>query len=178
MAKHATRKFGTLLLVKKALIPAFITAMVIMILYSLLGAIKSDFLTSLNATLIVFASFGSSAILLFMSPRSRDSSIGKFARSYLIATLLGAGSYLLLPYLHTIVVAGIATFVISILLYVTNNVHPPAVGIMLAFILFRIEAVGAILVLSGVVLLVAMRMILEKYLYRIDKDLERIYASR
>ncbi len=157
-----------------AILPGLVTAVVVMLLYWLLYVINSNFLYSETSSVLLFASFGSSAFLMFMAPYSKTARPSKFVKSYLLATAMGSVGYAFIGAVSIFLVTGIMMFLLSVLLFITRSEHPPAIGIMLAFVFYRVDVYGILVVVSGVAFLLAIRMLLSKYLYRADFMLDRM----
>jgi CBS-domain-containing membrane protein len=157
-----------------AILPGLVTALVVMLLYWLLYVINSNFLYSETSSVLLFASFGSSAFLMFMAPYSKTARPSKFVKSYLLATAMGSVGYALIGAVSIFLVIGILMFLLSVLLFITGSEHPPAIGIMLAFVFYRVDVYGILVVISGVAFLLAVRMLLSRYLYRTDLRLDRM----
>ena len=155
-----------------ALLPALVTAVVVTLLYGILWVLGIAFLSS-GSSIVLFTAFGASAFLLFTAPHSPASRLDKFVKSYIIAAILGPIGYLLAGFVTVFIAIGIMVFVMSALLYATRSEHPPAIGIMLAFIIYRIDIYGALLVVLGVLIIITARLLIGKRLYAIDMDIEK-----
>jgi CBS-domain-containing membrane protein len=158
-------------LLRLTIVPALITAIIVAVLYGTLTLLNYDLFSS-SSSVLLFASFGSSAFLLFMIPHSRAANIGRFAKSYIIAIVLGPIGYVLAALAGLPLATGIMMFIMSTLLYTTHSEHPPAIGAMLAFILYRIDVYGIFIVLFGIVLFVSFHKVFEKYIYQIGIEIE------
>lgn len=158
-------------LIKNRIIPALLTALSVSILTFILYSVNFDISHGAGSSAILFASFGTSAFVLFMMPRSKAATISKFVKSYVISTLLGVVGFFLLDLLPLYVVAGIVIFFLAILLFITRSEHPPSVGIAMAFVLFRVDLFGVLIVALAVVILLFLRIVLEKSVYIMEKDI-------
>lgn len=165
-------KYGRNVLVKNKIVPAILTAIAVSVLVYVLYHINFDVLYGHGASAILFASFGSSAFLLFMTPRSKSARVSAFVKSYLLSALIGAFGFYSIPFMPLYVIAGIVVFAVSMLMYVLDIMHPPAVGIAVAFILYRISGFyGVLIVLIGIAIFVFIRLVLERFVFVAEKDI-------
>lgn len=58
--------------------------------------------------------------------------------------------------------AGIVIFIVSFLLFETDSEHPPAIGIAVAFMLFKIPIYGILTLIAGMFILVIAKYIMQK----------------
>jgi CBS-domain-containing membrane protein len=157
---------------KNSIIPIILTALTVSILVLLLEYLNFDLHYGNGSSVIIFASFGVSAYLLFMLPRSRVSKIRGFVKSYIFAIIAGILGFYMLGFLPIYVVAGIVVFLVSVMISIGNALHPPAVGISLAFVFFSIGVDGIAVVLLGMLILLFLRLVLERFIYTVEKDIE------
>ena len=61
----------------------------------------------------------------------------------------------------------------TIVLVLAKAEHPPAVGIAVAFVLYNVGIMGILVVILGMLLLIAMRILLEKAVYAMEHDVDR-----
>lgn len=172
MMKRASRRRRYATLKSKA-IPGILAALATSILIFILYYVNFDISYGAGASAIIFASFGASAFILFMTPRARSARVGSFIKSYVLAAVLGIAGLYAVSFIPFYVAAGVVVFLLSMLMYATDSDHPPAIGIALAFILYRIDIVGALLVIIGVALLLFLRLVLEKFVYLVEEDVVR-----
>ncbi len=59
--------------------------------------------------------------------------------------------------------AGIIIFLVSFLLFETDSEHPPALGIAIAFLIFRISSAGILVLIVGIIILVLFKMLLQRF---------------
>ncbi len=149
---------------KRVVIPAFLTALSIAIVVYLLVSFGFDIKYGSGSSLIVFASLGSSAFIMFMTPKSKAAKSSKFAKSYLLAGLIGYASYLIAAYTGVYIGFFIGVFIMSILMYLLKAEHPPAVGVVLVFIMFKIGILGIILIVASVIFLLAIKYLFNRVL--------------
>lgn len=166
--RRSNGKFAHL---KNNLIPIMLTAIAVSILVLLLNYLNFDLHYGNGSSAIIFASFGVSAYLLFVLPRSRTSKISGFVKSYIFAMIAGLLGFYMLGFVPVYVVAGIVVFLVSVMISVGNAFHPPAIGISLAFVLFRIGVYGAFIVIFGMLILLFLRLVLEKSIYTAEKNI-------
>ena len=155
---------------KNKVTPAILAALSTAILTYVLYYVNFDLSYGQGASAILFASFGSSAFILFMTPRSKSAKISRFVKSYALAAILGALGLYLVYVMPLFAAVGIIVLILSLLMYALDSSHPPAVGIALAFVLYRMEIYGVLIVILGVMLLLFLRIVLERFVYIIEED--------
>jgi len=155
--RSARHKFNR----KHILIPAIITTFVLVLLIFILNGVNSDLRTS-GYSAIIFTSFAASAFIMFMTPYARASDVKRFVLSYLLAGILGELGYLLTSIIGFYGALGLTLLLMALLLFETDNVHPPAMGVALAFVIFRVSYPGLIVLAFGIVVLSAIRMLMER----------------
>ena len=160
------------------IIPAFTVALSMTLLVVVLNTLNFDLERGIGASAIIFASFAGSAFTLFMVPRVKAASTKRFLKSYFIGGTLGLIGYVLLPYLRIYAVILLMMFACSLLLIITDSMHPPAMGMLFAFILYDIGYSGIVVVISGVAVLVIVRLVLEKLVFELENDVERLERKR
>lgn len=104
---------------------------------------------------IIFACFGSSAFIVYVSPRSEQASMANILGAYPLAGFFGYATigYLLPhlnfdPHLNYAIAGGFAVGVTILAMLITGFRHAPAGGAALAFVLKPTE-VGAVFFLIG-----------------------------
>ena len=162
--------------IRNRILPAAMTALSIAIVAYMLHVASLDILQASGLSVLIFASFASSAFVLFMTPRSRAAFPKKFVKSYFVAALVGYAGLLLTQPLGLYVAAFIVIFLVSLLLPLIRAEHPPAVGIAFAFLIFRVGISGIVTVILGVALLIFVRYFLERAVYLIEEEVEDVEA--
>lgn len=146
---------------RHVLIPVIITTVALILLIFILNSVNSDLRTS-GESAIIFTSFASSAFIMFMAPYSKPSSIRRFAASYIMAGIFGEIGYLLVPLSGFYVAVTFTIFMMALLLFETDSIHPPAMGAALAFVIFQVSYPGLIILASGIVVLGALKEMVER----------------
>ncbi len=154
-------------------ISAIMTAISLMALVAVLKYLNLSLIHGVGYSAIIFASFGGSAFLLFMMPNEKASDTRRFVKSYIIGGVIGVISSFILQYLGVFVAVGISIFVASVLFAKTDSMHPPGIGLVFAFILYKVDYPSIILVVAGVAIMVVVKLFLEKAAFIIEKDIER-----
>ena len=108
-----------------------------------------------------------------MMPNEKASDTRRFVKSYIIGGVIGVISSFILQYLGVFVAVGISIFVASVLFAKTDSMHPPGIGLVFAFILYKVDYPSIILVVAGVAIMVVVKLFLEKAAFIIEKDIER-----
>jgi CBS-domain-containing membrane protein len=156
------------------LIPALLVGISLMALVAALSYMNLDLRYGAGYSTVIFASFGGSAFLLFMMPKSKASSIKRFIKSYMIAGIMGAMGYYILQYFGMYIAVGVIMFMSSVILVKMDSMHPPAMGIAFAFILYHIDYLGVLIIASSVIIMVLIRIVLERAAFIVEKDFEEI----
>ncbi|MCL4398410.1 MAG: HPP family protein [Candidatus Parvarchaeota archaeon] len=144
------------------LIPLLITSFVIVLLIFILNRVNFDIREISGASALIFTSFASSAFILFLMPYSKAAKRTRFVKSYIIAGVFGYTGFFLSRFVNFYIMAGIIIFVVSLLLFETDSEHPPAIGIAVAFMIFKIPIYGILTLIAGIFILVAARYIMQK----------------
>ncbi len=176
MKKYDYKK--TEVILKNKVTPAVLAALAIVILTYVLYYLGFDLQYGIGSSAILFASFGSSAFVLFLMPRSKAAAIDAFVKSYLLAAALGLVGFYMLGILPLYLVSGIILLALALMMYMSSAEHPPAVGIAMAFILYKIDIYGVLVVALGVVVLIFLRFVLERFVYILEKDLIKDVETR
>lgn len=145
------------------IIPLVLTSLVVVFLIFVLHEINFDIRKVSGASAIIFTSFASSAFIMFLMPYSKSAKRMRFVKSYLIAGIFGYIGFFASDFINFYIVTGVVMFVVSLLLFETDSEHPPAVGIAVAFLLFKIPIYGILTLVAGVAILVAAKTILQKF---------------
>ncbi len=172
MARTNKRKSSTVL--NNRIIPAVLAALAVSILIFILYYVNFDVLYGIGASAVLFASFGASAFILFLTPRAKSARLKSFVESYVVGAFIGALGFYLSAILPLYVVAGIIVFLLSSLMIVADAPHPPAIGIALAFVLYKIDVYGIFIVILGLVILLFLRVVLERFVFVVERDVERL----
>ncbi|MDE1825125.1 MAG: HPP family protein [Candidatus Micrarchaeota archaeon] len=146
---------------RNVLIPLFLATGTTLLLVFILSVVNSN-LTANGDSAIIFTSFAASSFIIFMMPNSSSSNTGKFILSYLIGGIVGELGYLSLPYIGLFSAVAAVLFFTSLLLFKTNNMHPPAMGAALAFVIFHVSYAGLLVLASGIIVLSAIKICAEK----------------
>lgn len=143
-------------------IPLIATSFVVVLLIFILHEINFDIREISGASALIFTSFASSAFILFLMPYSKAAKKTRFVKSYLIAGFFGYIGFFLSSFINFYIIAGIVIFIVSFLLFETDSEHPPAIGIAVAFMIFRIPIYGILTLIAGIIILVAAKYIMQK----------------
>lgn len=154
---------------KKKVTPALLAGLAVSILIFILYYVNSEI--NYGASAILFAAFGASAFILFMTPKLKSARPGTFIKAYVLGGIIGVIGFYVSALLPFWLVAGAAVFVLSLLMYAADSPHPPAIGIALAFVLYKIDVLGILIVMLGVVILLLLRFVLERFVFIIEKDI-------
>ena len=160
--------------IRNNIIPAVLTALSLSVLVYILHLVSFELRYGNGSAAIVFASFSASAFILFMTPRSKAAKTSKFVKSYFLGAILGFLGFLLTPVIGTYVTFFAIILVLSLLLIALRAEHPPGVAIAFAFLLYHIDYIGVIVVVIGVIIMLFIRLFLEKAVYVIEGDVEML----
>lgn len=141
--------------------PALFTSLSVVMLIAMFDYANYDLSRKSGASAILFASFASSAFLMFMLPDLKPAKMARFVRSYLIGGAMGAIGFTLLPFIGAYLSVGVILFATALLLMWTDSMHPPAMGLALAFIVYDVGYTGMVIAGIGVVMLLVMKWIID-----------------
>jgi hypothetical protein len=147
---------------KHILIPTLLTTIALLVLIGALEGVNLDLRSSVGYSAIIFTSFASSAFILFITPYARSSSVKRFVLSYAIGSIVGEIGYLLIGAIGFYAASALVVFTVALLLFETDNAHPPAIGLAFAFVIFKVDYVGLLIVVIGVVVLALIKIAIEK----------------
>jgi CBS-domain-containing membrane protein len=132
----------------KKIINSLAAGITIALVIIIVQSVNFGALYGFGSSAVIFASIGSSAFILFVMPKSRAANKTALVISYSFAGIVGYFAYILSVYFGIALAAAIAITAVSSLMVVSKQEHPPAVGLALAFVLYRIDAWGILLVIS------------------------------
>ncbi len=145
------------------IIPLLSTSLIIVFLIFALHEINFDIREISGASALIFTSFTSSAFIMFLMPYSKAAKRSRFIKSYLIAGIFGYIGFLSTKFINFYLVTAVLIFFVSLLMFETDSEHPPALGIAVAFLLFKIPIYGILTLMAGMAILVTGRTILQKF---------------
>jgi len=143
-------------------IPLVVSSLVVVLLIFILHQVNFDIREISGASAVIFTSFASSAFILFLMPYSKAAKKTRFIKSYLIAGFFGYIGFFLSKFINFYLIAGIIIFIVSFLLFETDSEHPPAIGIAVAFMIFRVPIYEILTLAVGIAILVAAKYIMQK----------------
>ncbi|MGC8538120.1 MAG: HPP family protein [Candidatus Micrarchaeia archaeon] len=164
-AEHRLRNVG---------IPALLAALSMLVVAYALHYMNFDIAQGNASGPLIFASMGASAFILFMTPRAKAAHISKFAKSYTCAGLVGYFGFMIRPFIGMYASLTAVVLIATIVLVLAKAEHPPAVGIAVAFVLYNVGAMGILVVILGMLLLIVMRILLEKAVFVMEHDVDRL----
>ena len=165
---------------RNRVVPAILASLSITLIVVIFGFINFDARYGMGASAILFSSFASSAFILFLVPKSNAAKLPKFIKSYVIGGSVGLLGILTAIYtsLPLYVITAIFIFITIMLMVLTKSEHPPGVGIAFAFILYHIDFFGIFIVILGILMLIFVRVVLEKLVFVVEKDISYLEHKR
>ena len=158
--------------IRNGLLPALMAAISIVVIMYVIKYFNFDFLYGNGSSEIIFASFASSAFILFMMPRSRSAQPSKFLKSYFIAAGMCYLGFVLIPFVPEYLLFTLILFFGILLLIATRSEHAPAMAILFAFLLFKVGPLGVIVIIVSAFLLLFLRIVMENSVFILE-GLER-----
>ncbi len=155
--------------ISKKLVNSIAAGLTIGIIIMILQLVHFNLAYGFGSSAIIYSSVGSSAFILFVMPKSRAAKSSALIYSYMMAGVAGYLSYSLLQYVGLAAASVVAVSLTGALMVVFKKEHPPSVGLALAFVLFRIDVYGVLLVISLGFLIVGISYVLNFFI----KDAER-----
>ncbi len=159
---------------KKALVPALMLGFTVAFLTFLLNLAEHVLIISLGAKFLIFASFGSSAFIMYMMPENESARLGKFVKSYLAAGIIGFLCTFLVPYIGLFYAIAVVEAVIALTLVSIGAKHPPAAAIGIVFLINRVGIYGILIIIVGVLTVSILTTLLHKLFYEAEKELKKI----
>jgi len=159
---------------KKSIIPAILLGITVAFLSFLLDITEHELIISSSSKLLIFASFGSSAFIMYMMPESDSAHVDKFVKSYLAAGIIGFISTLIVPYIGLFYSIAVAETFIAIVLIVIKAKHPPAAAIGIVFLLSSVGLYGIIIIIVGIVTISVMTKVLMKTVSKAEVEIKKI----
>lgn len=161
---------------RNSVVPAILAAGSISIIVAIFGFIKFDIRYGVGVSAILFSAFAASAFILFLMPKSNSARLTKFIKSYIIGSIVGyigitTATAMQLPLYIT---TAVFIFITIALMVATRSEHAPGVAIAFAFILYHIDIYGILVVALGVVILLVVRVVLEKAIFVLEEDITYI----
>lgn len=145
------------------------------ILTFLLNIAEHVLIISLGAKFLIFASFGSSAFLMYLMPENDSAKVSKFVKSYIAAGIIGLLCTFLVPYISIFYSIAVVETAIAITLVGIRAKHPPAAAIGIVFLIFRVGFYGILIIVIGVATVCILTTLLNKAYYEAEKEVRRIH---
>lgn len=155
-------------------VPAVLAALSMLIVAYALHYVNFDVAHGSASGILIFASMGASAFILFMTPRSKAAHVSKFAKSYIAASIIGYFGFAIKPFVGIYASLTLVMLIATIALVLARAEHPPAVGIAVAFVLYNVGFGGILVVVLAMLLLISIRIVLEKAVFAIERDVGRL----
>lgn len=158
LTHRAYRKFKHRKNKHNVLIPIILVTIVLLILVFMLDILDVGLDKNFGSSAIIFTSFASSTFIMFMMPYSKSASPRRFVKSYSIATVFGYIGLLLMSYLGIYIATVIVVFLTALLMFETDSEHPPAMGLLFAFVLYHVGFLSVFVVITGVAIIALLHM--------------------
>ncbi len=159
---------------RNVIVPAVLAALSMLIVAYALHYMDFDIAHGNASGILIFASMGASAFILFITPRSKAAHVSKFAKSYIAAGIVGYFGFAIKPLVGIYASLTIVMFIATMVLVLARAEHPPAVGIAVAFVLYNVGLGGILVVVLAMLLLIVIRIVLEKAVFVIGHDVDRL----
>ena len=163
--------------VKSAVIPSILLGITLSIFSALFFALRDYLIILADAKYLIFASFGSTAFIMYLMPKSPSAKISKFAKSYVAASLIGYAGLYIAGYLGIFAAIAIVETFIAITMVALKAEHPPAAAIGLVFTINRVGPAGILLIIIGIFTISGLTIILKKTLHAAEHE-ESVIHSR
>ena len=140
----------------------------------LLNLAEHVLIISLGAKFLIFASFGSSAFIMYMMPENDSARVSKFVKSYVAAGIIGFLCTFLVPYIGLFYAIAVVETAIGITLGGIGAKHPPAAAIGIVFLINRVGIYGILIIIVGVATISILTTILNKAFSEAKKEIKKI----
>jgi CBS-domain-containing membrane protein len=165
---------GYVKIVKNTIIPALLLGITLAILVFLLYLLRDYLIIIEDAKYLIFASFGSSAFIMYMMPESSSSRISKFAKSYVAASLIGYSGLYMSGFLGVFATIAIVETLIAIVMVSLKAEHPPAAAIGIVFTINRVGLAGILIIVIGVITVSLLSLFLKKAVILAKEEEEKM----
>ncbi|MGC8514568.1 MAG: HPP family protein [Thermoplasmata archaeon] len=159
--------------VKNTLIPSILLGITISTLSALLYILRNELIIISESKFLIFASFGSTAFIMFLMPSSPSARIDKFVKSYTIAAVIGLFGFYAYPVLGIFFDLAIIETLIALALVSARAMHPPAAAIGIVFAIGRIGLYGVAVIALGILTIVVLRIVLDKIVMVTEEELSK-----
>ena len=163
---------------RNKVIPSLFAGVTLAVLVYIMSYVRFDLRYGTGSSIVIYASFAASTFILFVTPYARAARIHRFVGSYLLAGIIGFASFYVRDYLGLYLATAIVVFLMSLAMIETRVQHPPAIGIAFAFVLFHVNYIGVAIVALGVIIILGMRIILESFVFELDKGAKRLIKEK
>ena len=163
--------------VKSAVIPSILLGITLSIFSALFFALRDYLIILVDAKYLIFASFGSTAFIMYLMPKSPSANISKFAKSYVAASLIGYAGLYISGYLGIFAAIAIVETFIAITMVALKAEHPPAAAIGLVFTINRVGVAGILLIIIGILTISGLTIILNKTVHVAEQE-ESVIRSK
>jgi CBS-domain-containing membrane protein len=157
--------------VKNTLIPSILLGITISTLSALLYLLRNELIIISESKFLIFASFGSTAFIMFLMPASPSAKIDKFVKSYTIAAIIGLFGFYAYPVLGVFFDLAMIETLIALALVEARAMHPPAAAIGIVFAIGRVGLYGIAVIALGILTIVALRIVLDKIVIVTEEEL-------
>ena len=164
--------------VKSAVIPSILLGITLSIFSALFFALRDYLIILADAKYLIFASFGSTAFIMYLMPKSPSAKISKFAKSYVAASLIGYAGLYIAGYLGIFAAIAIVETFIAITMVALKAEHPPAAAIGLVFTINRVGAAGILLIIIGILTISGLTMVLKKTVHVAEHEESEIRSRK
>lgn len=154
----------------KKLVNSIAAGVTIGLIVLIMQFVHFDSTYGLGSSAIIYASVGASAFILFVMPKSRAAAKASVITSYIIAGFVGYFSYYSSAYIGLAAAAALAVGLTGIFMVLSNKEHPPAAGLALAFVLFKVGLAGVLLVILLGFLIVGIAYVLSIFIRDVEKE--------
>ncbi|MDE1851373.1 MAG: HPP family protein [Candidatus Micrarchaeota archaeon] len=162
LTQEAYRKFKHMRNKHNVLIPILLVTVVLLVLVFMLDIVDVGLDRNFGSSAIIFTSFASSTFIMFMMPYTKSASPKRFVKSYAIATVFGYLGLLLISYFGIYLATVVVVFLTALFLFETDSEHPPAMGLLFAFVLYHVGILSAFVIVSGVLIIAVLHIAMTK----------------
>ncbi|MCL5017893.1 MAG: HPP family protein [Candidatus Parvarchaeota archaeon] len=155
----------------KKIINSIAAGVTIGLIVLIMESLRFDHTYGLGSSAIIYASIGASAFILFVMPKSRAAAKSAVTISYIIAGFVGYFSYYSSTYIGLAAAAALTVGLTGVFMVLSGKEHPPAVGLALAFVLFKVGLAGVLLVILLGFLIVGISYVLGIFIKDVEKEI-------
>ncbi len=162
--------------VKNTFVPSIFLGITISAVSVLLFILRNELVIVSDGKFLIFASFGSTAFIMYLMPSSPTAKIDKFVKSYAIASVIGLFGFYAYPVLGTFFDLAIVETLIALALVSLKAIHPPAAAIGIVFAIGKVGPYGIVVIMLGILTIIGLKIMLDRVVLVTEDELAKKHS--